>query len=640
MWLHVWKSILMTYLLAFCLLSEANSLTQQRQDFIVAEQMIKQGDAKGYTAIKTRLKSYPLYFYLQYQWLSKHLEQASEIKAFIKANQGNPYTRKLRFDWLGYLYKQKKWHEFTKNYKNSKSRLWQCRYQWARYQQNYKTVALKATQKIWLTGRSLPKVCDPLLKKFKHSKFFTQKIIWQRFMLALYAKQAGLARYLVKQLRAKRLHQQAVFWLKLMQNPALVADIRFLQGLPSSARSELFVYAMQRLINQDVERALVVWEAQQAVLPLTQKQRDKVNRALALQFSFSKSTKAYALFQSVRHLDKVAREWAVRAALIEGNWSHVQQALNGLSITEKKTSRWQYWQAKAFAKTQQPKKSELIFKALAKERGYYGFMAADFLQQEYVWSNKPIVIEQQEILDLLASRNFSIVNEFKVQGKHDEAKNFWWRVVRQFNKKDLLVAAKIAQQWHWHKQAILTVAQAQAWDDLVLRFPIEHVSQIHENAQLHDLEPMIIYGLIRRESLFDERANSPVGALGLMQIMPKTGQQVAKALQISHYSKRDLLKAAVNLKLGAFYYKQMLGQFEGNFALAAAAYNAGPHRVIRWLKHDKHYTADVWIETIPFKETRGYVAAVLTYALVYQYRMGGKGLKMRDMMGIIKPRKS
>jgi len=240
----------------------------------------------------------------------------------------------------------------------------------------------------------------------------------------------------------------------------------------------------------------------------------------------------------------------------------------------------------------------------------------------------------------LASKDFSIIEEFKAQGKHDEAKKFWWSVVRRFNKKDLLVAAKIAQQWRWHKQAILAVSQVKEWDDLALRFPIEHQVKINENAKLQDLEPMIIYGLIRRESLFDEQANSPVGALGLMQIMPKTGKQVAKTLQMSWHSKKDLLNVPVNVRFGTFYYKQMLEKFAGNFALAAAAYNAGPHRVIKWLNHDNSYATDVWIETIPYKETRGYVAAVLTYALVYQYRTGGKGLKMLDMMGIIKARKS
>jgi len=640
MWLHVWKNILIIYLLAFSLLSEANSLQQQRQNFILAEQMIKQRNDKGYAAIKTSLEKYPLYFYLQYQWLSKHLQQGVKVKAFIRANNGNRYTRQLRSDWLRYLYKHKKWREFTENYKYSKSRLWQCRYQWARYKQNYKTLALKATQKIWLTGHSLPKDCDVLLKKFVQSKFFTQKIIWQRFKLAVNASQPALARYLFKKLTDKALHKQASFWLKLMKKPKLIAHTQFLQGLPQTSRSELFVYAIKRLINQDVERALALWKRQQSTLQLSKKQRHKVNRALALQLAFSKSTKAYVLFKQLSHLDKVTREWAVRAALIEGNWSHVQQALNKLSVTEKKTQRWQYWQAKAFAKTQHPERSAAIFKVLAKERGYYGFMAADTLQKDYLWSDKPIVVEQQKRLDLLASKDFSIVEEFKAQDKHDEAKKFWWSVVRRFNKKDLLVAAKIAQQWRWHKQAILAVAQAQEWDDLVLRFPIEYKSKIDENAKLQDLEPMIIYGLVRRESLFDKQANSPAGALGLMQVMPKTGRQVAKALQVTWHSKKDLLKAPINLRFGIFYYKQMLGKFGGNFALAAAAYNAGPHRVIRWLNHDNNYAADVWIETIPFKETRGYVAAVLTYALVYQYRTGGKGLKMRDMMGIIKARKS
>jgi soluble lytic murein transglycosylase len=85
-----------------------------------------------------------------------------------------------------------------------------------------------------------------------------------------------------------------------------------------------------------------------------------------------------------------------------------------------------------------------------------------------------------------------------------------------------------------------------------------------------------------------------------------------------------LLHAETNLKYGSFYYKQLLDKFSGNYALAAAAYNAGSQRVKHWLKFDKTLASDIWIETIPYKETRGYVASVLTYAMIYQQRLSEK----------------
>lgn len=253
-------------------------------------------------------------------------------------------------------------------------------------------------------------------------------------------------------------------------------------------------------------------------------------------------------------------------------------------------------------------------------------------------ADNPIKADKQEINTLLAEKDFVIVNEFRALQRTKQAKQYWWQAIRGLKGTNLLVAAKIAEQWQWHKQAIMTVAQAKYWDDVNLRFPLDFTDKIQENSRLQGLDETIIYGLVRRESMFDEAASSPVGALGLMQVMPNTGKQIAKEINFPWKSSVDLLEASVNIKFGAYYYKQMLDKFSGNFALAAAAYNAGPDSVNRWLNIANVYAADVWIETIPYKETRTYVAAVLTYALIYQRRLGGKQGLMSDFMIDIQPK--
>ena len=161
--------------------------------------------------------------------------------------------------------------------------------------------------------------------------------------------------------------------------------------------------------------------------------------------------------------------------------------------------------------------------------------------------------------------------------------------------------------------------------------------QVNKHAKRQKLDPAIVYGLIRRESAFDKNAISPVGARGLMQIMPRTGRQIARELKERWRSKNILFNPDVNVKYGTYYYKKLLDRFNGHFALAAAAYNAGPHRVKKWLPDQAITPADIWIETIPFSETREYVAAVLSYALIYQKRMGWKNLKFRDFMRDVSP---
>jgi len=117
--------------------------------------------------------------------------------------------------------------------------------------------------------------------------------------------------------------------------------------------------------------------------------------------------------------------------------------------------------------------------------------------------------------------------------------------------------------------------------------------------------------------------------------MPKTGKQIAQQIGVPWKSKIDLLQVSTNIKFGTYYYKQMIDKFSGHLALAIAAYNAGPTGVKRWLKIDRNYATDVWIETIPYKETREYVAAVLTYTLIYQRRIGREKNLMIDFMNEI-----
>jgi len=250
----------------------------------------------------------------------------------------------------------------------------------------------------------------------------------------------------------------------------------------------------------------------------------------------------------------------------------------------------------------------------------------------YSLRDKPIKVSKQAQEQLLQTRAFSIISEFKALGQDEKAQLYWKNTLRQLNNNKLLIAAEIAQQWGWNKIAILSVSEAKNWGDISLRFPFEYEDIIAKNALENTLPSSIIYGLIRRESMFDPLAKSPAGALGLMQIMPATGQQIGKDLNQRGQTKAVLLDAETNLKYGSFYYKQMLDTFSGHYALAAAAYNAGPNSVKRWIKFDDTLASDIWIETIPYKETRGYVAAVLTYAMIYQQRLPEKNTLISEFL--------
>lgn len=616
----MWKvGLVLVFLMSWLVEVSANVRLQQREYFLTAEAMLDKGDLSGYFLIKPKLKEYPLDFYLDYQYLSENLDKSVQVQKFIKKNKNSRYAYKLRRKSNAYLYKTEQWQAFVKNYQPTKNLSRQCQYQWARYQLGHKMTALQSMQKIWQVGRSLPALCDPLLDLFVQSSFLTQELIFQRYINAIKVREFKLANYLYGLISERGLKNNAKKWLQIAESKQLTKSEALFNQSTLKGQSKLFIYAIKRLINQDINKGMDVWNANKKKFGLSEPQKYRINRKIALQLAFNKSKKAYAkliLLNSKK--DKTLREWTVRAALIEGNWRHVQKALDQLNGKEKLSSRWQYWQARVFHELGQVEQANSVLSKLAKDRGFYGFIAADKMKLKYSLNDSPITATKEQKEKLLQIQAFSTINEFRVLGKKKQAQLYWKNTIGQLKNKELLVAAKIAQQWGWHKLAILSVAEAKNWGDLSLRFPFKYENKIAQNALDNKLPASIIYGLIRRESMFDPFAQSPVGALGLMQIMPATGEKIVKDLKGRWRSKSVLLHAETNIKYGSFYYKQMLDKFSGNYALAAAAYNAGPHRVKRWLKFDSSLAADVWIETIPYKETRGYVAAVLAYAMIYQ----------------------
>jgi soluble lytic murein transglycosylase len=143
-------------------------------------------------------------------------------------------------------------------------------------------------------------------------------------------------------------------------------------------------------------------------------------------------------------------------------------------------------------------------------------------------------------------------------------------------------------------------------------------------------EPALTLAVIRQESSFEQTARSRVGALGLMQLMPRTARQIARALKVRYARSRLTKEPNFNLRLGASYLKRQLDAFGGSYVLALAAYNAGPHRVSRWIKErgdPRNPGVDMidWIERIPFAETRNYVQRVLESLHVYRLRLGTPG---------------
>ena len=204
--------------------------------------------------------------------------------------------------------------------------------------------------------------------------------------------------------------------------------------------------------------------------------------------------------------------------------------------------------------------------------------------------------------------------------------------MRRTEGEDLTAAAELATRHGWYFEAIRAAARAGALDRLDLRFPIVWEDEAAAAAGDHGIDPAWVLATIRMESAFRARARSSAGALGLMQIMPTTGRRIARAAGVRHRGNRTLLDPKENIRLGAAYLHRLLDRMHGNPALASASYNAGPHRAERWLAAGEGLEPELWVEFVPYTETRQYVKRVMEYRIVYQHRLGARPDRLSDLL--------
>jgi soluble lytic murein transglycosylase len=260
---------------------------------------------------------------------------------------------------------------------------------------------------------------------------------------------------------------------------------------------------------------------------------------------------------------------------------------------------------------------------VAKDRTYYAFLAAERAGVGYYLEDKPLAIDPLRLDRLAESVGARRVEEWLALGRKGDARREWRSFTAGMERADLELAAKLAQRWGWLDQAIWTLSKADSWDDLELRFPVRYLSQVEHQADQHGLGAAWVLAVIRQESLFAEDARSGAGALGLMQLMPATAGSLARQPggKKKKFNPDSLLEPDTNIPLGTSYLSQLYRRLNRHPVLATAAYNAGPGRVQRWLPA-RTQEADIWVENIPFNETRDYVRRVMSYALIYEQRLG------------------
>ncbi len=616
------------------------TLEAQRQQYLEARKALRSGKISQFKALAENLLTYPLYPYLLHDYLKPRLHKVGDeaIRQFIDAHPDFIATDALKTSWLKQLARQKKWHVFLDNYTPQKDLKLRCQHLQARIEVNRTIYLLEDTRTLWLTGKSLPPECNSAFQRLYQSDLMNDELVWERVRLALENGETGLANYLGRFLQADdRVWLQQ--WLAMYRTPATKTTHPDYPDHEIPRR--ILLYGIKHLAKKTINHALNNWPLLQDRYSFTPAECDEVDLIIAVQAAKKKHARATDLLDNLNIApdDEEIFHWRLKTALRDKDWRKLYQwTQNEPPTIETVRYRWLYWRGRALEELRNEEKARATYAMIAGERDYYGFLAADRLGVSYQMNHHPLP-EDRAAKDRVARLpGLQRARELLILYGEQKARAEWHHALRHMTNYQKQIAAAIAAEWHWHDRSIITMGVARAYDDLVLRFPIVYDEVIKRYAAERNLDIGWLFALTRAESAFMEKVKSPAGALGLMQIMPATGKLVAKRIGMKGFRTRDLLNANDNVAIGTAYLKQMRDKFHGNYILATASYNAGPGRSNRWRPKTVCVAPDVWVELIPFDETRKYVKRVLFYASIYDWRLKRQVTPLKQRMVAIHPR--
>lgn len=621
------SAVLLAGLLSISLPLQAD-IQQQRQIYDQAMAALKADQQQRYQSLLPALRDYPLYPYLLLESLQQRIDTAPhrEVEDFLLSHGDLPFAQRLKNNWLRRLAREGEWSRLRKHYDaNSQSAEFDCQLALQNWREGNQSAAMTRATALWTVGRSQPNECDPLFERWRAAGGLTEDIAWARIREALLYRQDALARYLVRYMPDQS--ALAELFVDTATKPETLAQSeRFRPGAaqPAEKLADIATVSLRRLSRDDPARALALWPYYRD-LPFKQEDRLAITRDIGVRMAKRHAPEALAFMAAndPQMLDDQITEWRIRLALRTGQWQAAQQLTSNLPASLGEQSRWRYWQLRS-AQLARPEVGELRhdYKELANERDFYGFLAAERSDQPYALRHQPAQVDPAVFARVSKAAGIRRAREFFARGQVVDARREWYHVGKIFSREELIAQAMMAREMEWYFPAIRGISLAKHWDDLDIRFPMAYQEPIRAQAAARQLNSTWVYAITRQESAFMADARSHAGATGLMQLMPATARETARRYDISLGHPNELLIPERNIALGTAYLSQLNSMFRGNRVLASAAYNAGPGRVRQWTREMPTIPADIWIETIPFDETRTYVQSVLSYAVIYGQKMG------------------
>ena len=595
------------------------SISDADKIFIALRDAARKNDIQRTQQLSGSLSNYPYldyvrYFQLKPQMFDKGNEARAdsnvddEVRAFISTYDGSAIADRMRNDWLLVLGKRKDWNQFDREYPkfvlddDTNVKCYSLQSRLSKYE-DVRAIGQEAL-KIMIDPRQFGSACQELVPALVQANGLStsQARVLGRAAAEMNFETAGR---------------------RMGGDDPISGIVRAARADPSKTYRD-FVQSSSRYSKEDQAAAWGVI-GQFLAKRLDRDAIDAYRRQHQLGFN--------------QLLSAETQEWKVRTALRAHDWLLVRESIESMNpVVRQRDPAWTYWYGRSLKELGDSEKSNAQFRLLEDQFNFYGQLAREEL-------GKPIVIPPKakvsnaEIKEISKRGGFSRAERFYVMNLRFEGNREWNWELRGMSDRQLLATAEYAKQIHLYDRTVNTADRTKGEHDFGLRYPMPFKEQLSPIAKNIDLNLAWAYGLIRQESRFITNASSSVGASGLMQVMPNTAKYVAKKIGMNSYTNERLKETQTNLTLGSHYLNMVLKDLDDSWVLASAAYNAGPSRPKSWRERLNQSTEGaIFVESIPFNETRTYVKNVLANASYYSLLMDGQTTPMKQRLGMIAPK--
>ncbi|ELY4671957.1 murein transglycosylase [Cronobacter muytjensii] len=620
-------------LLALGQAARADSLDEQRSRYAQIKQAWDKRQMDVVEQLMPTLQTYPLYPYLQYRQLTDDLmnQPTLTVQQFIQANPTLPPARSLTSRFVNELARREDWRgllAFSPQPPGSTEA--QCNYYYAKFNTGDAQGAWQGAKDLWQTGKNLPAACERLFDAWRTSGAQDPLAYLERIRLAMKEGNTRLVSSLASQLPSDYQTISSAL-VSLANDPNSVMTFVRSVGATDFTR-QMAAVAFASVAREDAENARLMIPSLIQAQQLNDAQAQELRDIVAWRLMGNDVTAEQARWRDdaiMRSESTSLIERRVRMALGTGDRSGLNTWLARLPMEAKEKDEWRYWQADLLMERGRDDEAKTILHSLMQQRGFYPMAAAQRLGEDY-----PLRVDKAPTVNaaLFEGAEMARVRELMYWGLDNTARSEWANLVTSRSKQEQAALARYAFDRNWWDLSVQATIAGKLWDQLEERFPLAYKDLFARYVSDKAVSQSYAMAIARQESAWNPKVRSPVGASGLMQIMPGTATHTVKMFNLPGYSSSaQLLDPETNIQIGTSYLQYVYQMFDNNRIFASAAYNAGPGRVRTWLGNSAgRIDAVAFVESIPFSETRGYVKNVLAYDAYYRYFMGDKPVLMSD----------